>query len=470
MADPIPYRLRRRAHPQLARALAGLFGSVVLGGCATTAPLPELPSALPAQWQHATPGDAASAPLAHWWRAFGDARLDALVERALRDNLALGETAARLTAARALRRQAEASYRPTLAFGTTSTPAPDGNTSYFQAGFDASWEFGLFGRAEANTRIAAGEIGLAESDLALARVSVAAEVVRAWIEWRSALAQLDMLERARAVEQRRVTLTAVRERNALASALDLAQAQARLAVADAALTEPRAAIAAQRQQVAVLLGTTEAGSIPVPDATETATDLDIDSVPADLLRTRPQIRHTEQAVLKAAGELGIARADLYPRLGLGGALTFSTALDGPDSGGTHSAVSFGPGISIPLFDWGARRAVANAREAALAASVLAYRQAVLEGAAEVETALATLEQRRQRSEAARRGEDALRRARDASARLRELDLADGLDEAAADAALAQAEIERLQATQAHALAYVALCKALGGAPLPAETP
>ncbi|WP_187300607.1 TolC family protein, partial [Mizugakiibacter sediminis] len=187
------------------------------------------------------------------------------------------------------------------------------------------------------------------------------------------------------------------------------------------------------------------------------------ATPADLLRTRPEIQHAEQAVLQAAGALGVARADLYPRLSLAGALTLAVRLG---SGATRTLASAGPVLDLPLFDWGARRARADAGSAALAAAEDAYRQAVLAGVAEVESALATLQSAHAQAERVDAALAAQRRADEAAATLQRLGLADALARGEAATALLDAQASALDAHAREAVAFIALYKALGGAPPP----
>lgn len=439
-----------------------------LGGCAV-APLPALDQATPAAWQHGAGARGTPAPdLRGWWKVFKDPQLDRLVERALADNLSIRQAALRIRAARALAGSANAGFLPQLSAHTFSEPAPDSSASYFQMGFDAKWELGLFGRSQSQARVTAGDLGMAESDAQAARVSVVAEVVRCYIESRGAARRLAMLEQAAANASEKTRLTTTRARLRLASTRELAQAQAEQANADAALAEPRLAIDNARQRMAVLLASDAAALDPVAgDPLAMAGDETVDAVPADLLRTRPEIRRAENEVLKAAGELGLARADLFPRLGLGGALSYASKVIGHTRlSDADGIVTFGPAIDIPLFDWGARRAVVSARDAALSASLLAYRQAVLEGVAEAETALATLARQRERVVALQRARESLARSDAASETLQRIGLADGLDRVASGTALLQARLEIAQAQQDHDVAFVALYKAMGGAPLP----
>lgn len=434
--------------------------------------VPPLPRGdLPAHWRNAAPSGS-KPDLTGWWKHFHDPALNALVERALHDNLDVQQAAWNLRAARALEQASGAAFRPQLGFNTIEQPNPENTASYFQAGFDATWELGLFGRSGASEHIARARTGEAEAALQSARVSLVAEVVREYLQLRAAQQSEALLDAAARAAKKKLALLRVQARLQLASALDIEQGTAAAAKAEAQCAEPRAAIARHAQALALLLGKGEPdpawlAARPLPKLATHG----VDSVPADLLRTRPEIRYAETQVLKAAGELGIARADLYPRLALGSSLTFAARVTGQTRlGDVNDTFAIGPVIDIPLFDWGRRRAVRDARADQLQAALLAYRQTVLHGAAEVETDLAALHAAGQRLQSMDAAVSASRRSLAANEKLRSLDEADGLQVADAKLALADSELDRERARLAQGLAYVALYKALGGAPLPQEGP
>ncbi|WIG56668.1 MAG: RND efflux system, outer membrane lipoprotein, NodT family [Rhodanobacteraceae bacterium] len=457
--------------PSFLRALAAAAVCAALGACVSVK-VPKLPSGdLPAQWRNASPQLGAKPDLTGWWKHFGDPQLDALVDAALHGNLDVQQAALKLRAARALEDASAATFRPHLGFNTIEQPNPQNTASYFQAGFDATWEFGLFGRADANGHIARADTGEALVALQSARVSLVAEVVREYLGLRAAQREDALLDAAARAAREKAALLRVQERLQLASKLDVEQAAAAAAKAEAQQADPRAAIVQHAQALALLLGKSEpdpAWLTPQPLPQLAAGN--VDSVPADLLRTRPEIRYAETQVLKAAGELGIAKADMYPRLALGSSLTFAALVKGRTRlGDVNNTFAIGPVINIPLFDWGQRRAVRDAREDALQAAVLAYRQAVLQGAAEVETDLAALHASDARVQGANAAATASRNSLSLSKKLQGLGQADGLQLADAQLALTESELDREQARLAHGLAYVALYKALGGAPLPEES-
>jgi outer membrane protein, multidrug efflux system len=113
-------------------------------------------------------------------------------------------------------------------------------------------------------------------------------------------------------------------------------------------------------------------------------------VPADALRQRPDIDALELEVAASLAEIGAAKADLYPSLSLGGLVK----IDGSSLMGTSLPWSFGPAVSIPLFDGGSRRAAVGSAAAAYKVAVAAYKSGVLDAVAEVETALVRIDRTR----------------------------------------------------------------------------
>lgn len=442
----------------------GLVLVLLLEGCVTT-PMPSLQVDLPAHWQQGAVRPPATPVPGPWWHALADPRLDALVQQALAANLDIEEAKARLQAARALGRVSDASLRPDLHLRTSDPIDPDAQASYFVFGFDSTWELGLFGRGQALHRMARSDVDAAGAQVEDTRLTVAAEVARRWVMLRAAQQREVLLRSSSQQRLVQAKLLDERVRLRLSPPQQAVAARSASAQAAAALAVSHADTVAAAQALAVLLGRSEpdpswsqGGTVPVPGEIATA------GVPADLLRRRPDVLHAEAAVLRAAGELGLAKADRWPSVAIGGTIVRSFSEVERVNTNTGAIGSIGPMIDIPLFDWGLRRAKARARDAELRAAVFDYRRTVVAAVGEVETALAALEAQRIRAEqgglALVAGEQAVR-ATDTRARLR---LASMLD--TTDAALQrdQAALDLVAAKLDHALAYVALCKALGGMP------
>lgn len=461
------------ASPYLACQLALLCG---LAGCAAV-DVPPLPDAVPAAWRQApaaTDTAAALAPDLHsWWKALGDPALDALVDRALAQNLTLAQARSRLREARLLAGQGNAQFLPTLSANSRSVQDVSATDTYFQASLDAVWELGLFG-----ARTAAERAGQAGIDTALAngmdaRVSTVAEVARNYTELQAARTQDALLQRITALDARTLELTGLRDRQRLGSPDERNQATARLAQSRAQQSQPRQAAERAAQSLAVLLGQTTPDSawtaLPAAAPQAPFRAFALQQVPADLLRYRPDVRRAEAEVLKTAAALGSATAALYPRVTLGASFLYSYNLTQHRPRSTVDDVpAIGPFIDIPLLDWGRRRAAADAQKAALEASLQHYRQAVLDGVADTESALGALRQARENSARLREAQEALERSAQGRATLVRLRLGSQLEQIAAERAVLQLAIEQATAETSQTLAFIALYKSLGGAPLPAD--
>jgi NodT family efflux transporter outer membrane factor (OMF) lipoprotein len=446
-------------------------GLAMLGGC-SVAPLPELKPNVPETWRNAPPGVAPpSADLQGWWHALGDPALDALVQRALQNNLDVAQAAERVRAARIQNRHAQDPYLPSVHGRTNDVIDPDATASYFVAGFDAVWELPLFGAWQSSKRAAQGQEASTEAALRGAQVTLVAEVSRRWIELRTAQEQARLLGAVRDAQLERLQLVKVRAQLKLVPPVEVAKAEAELAHADAALTEPQQVINASAQQLAVLLGQPEPDpSWLTPGPQPRLGSWQLTTAPADMLRARPEIQSAEADVLRAAGELGLSRADIYPHIGLGASVQWSLNLLSNYRVHTGEAISsFGPIIDVPLFDWGQRVAAAHAKDHELKAAVYAYRQAVLIGVAEAETAMGDLEQTRLREEALQHATQAVDTSVAALRKRAELNLGSNLDVQDGLIENQRAQLELTSAIAARDLAYVSLYKALGGAPMPAPS-
>lgn len=116
------------------------------------------------------------------------------------------------------------------------------------------------------------------------------------------------------------------------------------------------------------------------------------SLPSEWLRSRPDIRAAEAQLHVATAALGVATADLYPRIRLG-------ASYGPQARSVSDlfdeasmASSLVAGITVPIFDGGSLRARRTAAEAAMQSTLAQYEKTVLESFAQVADLLQALEQ------------------------------------------------------------------------------
>lgn len=460
--------------------MLGIGIASLIAGCAAP-PQPELDNSTPARWTQAPAeptNEQASAQtitpeeLQRWWLRLGDPDLNALVDEALARNGSLGEAIDTLQAQRILLGAAETPFQPQFSAGINTLQDIAALDSYFHASIDMSWDLGLFGAKQSHQLASYAQLLDAQAQLHQVRVELIALVVQRYLDIRVAQQQQAVLDKRMALQQRLVALSQVRLQQRLDSSASLHQAQLELAQvqAERITLHERQALAAHA--LAALLGRT------TPEQRWLESDADarlpstqawqLQVLPADMLRTRAAIQLAQAQVMQAAGQLGLSRAALYPRFALGGSLLYAYNMTQNLRTSSDNMPTVGPVIDIPIFDWGRRTAQVDAHEVALEAAVKAYRQSVLDGLAEVEMALASLAAQTKRLESLVVTHDLLDERHQRMQRRRQLGLASEYTLLQEQRASLENTGEQGIAQAAQALAYVAVFKALGGAPLPEQ--
>jgi NodT family efflux transporter outer membrane factor (OMF) lipoprotein len=428
------------------------------------------------------------AELARWWSKFHDPTLSSLIERALAQNLDIEAAAGRIREARALERATSAGASPQLGGDASVTrqrisenaiPVPPGSGggssggfglagsefTTFRLGFDASWELDLFGRNRREREAAAARTEAAIWSQRDTQVSVAAEVARVYFQLRAARERYRNAEAESARAARLERLFAARMAGGLISGEEVRRLQAERSVSAAALPPISAEIATQTHALGVLVGAGPAAFATGLDLRPTAAPESVQippGLPSELLRRRPDIRAAERELAAATADIGVAVADLYPRISLTAAPALvSTALGSLLEWGSR-AFTAGAALDWPLFDGGRRRASVEVRNARQEQAMTAYRKVVLAALQDVEDALSRIEGERGRL---RQLDGALIAAR-AAEELADTRFRGGLV-TYADVLVAQGrrlslEAQLIDAHGALALHTAALAKALGG--------
>src|SRR5262249_49767720 len=153
---------------------------------------------------------------------FNEAELDRLVAQVADSNLEMREMAARVAAAQALELAAGQEFRPAVRFAVAPAETPDARSAFLQAGAEAGWPLGLFGRATAVRNAAGAESALTQSDAGLLRTKIIADTVRSYIEWRAAGAAAANFEAQTVAQEERAELMRARVRLRLSGPTDLA--------------------------------------------------------------------------------------------------------------------------------------------------------------------------------------------------------------------------------------------------------
>lgn len=398
MNQLLPERARRPAAAWAALALtAMLAGCADMAGIGAHATLRDAASlGLPAPAAESFSSGEVAAVDVQWWQAFGDAQLDALVGQALQGSPTLQVARARLVRAQAAADLAGAAGRPQLNgqldltrqkfSGNAIYPAPLGG-SVQELGtlqLNASWGLDFFGRHRAALDAALGAARAAAADADAARVLLASNVARSYVQWARLSDQLAVAQRT--LGQREETLRLVRDR--VSAGLDT---RLELRQAEGGLPQARQQIEALQEQIALTQhaldavvgqpGATRALATPVLGRIQSMA-LE-PRIPADLLGRRADIAAARWRVEAATHDVAMARTEFYPNIDLVAFAGFSSL--GFDrlvrSGSQQWGV--GPAVRLPIFDGGRLRANLRGKAADLDAAIDSYNGAVIDALRDV---------------------------------------------------------------------------------------
>jgi outer membrane protein, multidrug efflux system len=382
-------------------ALATL--AAALAGCAVGPNYEKPATPVAAQFTGATQAGYSSADAqGKFWTQFGDPTLDRLIDESLVANHDLRIALAHLVEARADRHHSQFDLAPTVTasggytkerFPAVSSPTGATFTQqFYDAGFDALWELDFFGGIRRNIEAQSAQVEGAEAGLHDAQVSVSAEVARTYFELRGEQARFAVAWRN--VENQRATLqlTQARLEAGRSTELDTARAQAQLSATLSTIGPLEAAIARSIHRLGVLTGQQPDALrelLAPPGELPNLPQLTAVGDPAGLLRRRPDIRIAERQLASSTALVGVAIADLFPKVTFTG--TFSYAATTPGQLGTSGSrgYSIAPGITWAAFDLGRVRAEVAGSRARADAALAAYEQSVLRALEETENALVT---------------------------------------------------------------------------------
>jgi outer membrane protein, multidrug efflux system len=407
--------VRRALTPTVAALLIAL-----LAGCATVGPdyAPPRTTVAPV-WNTPLQGgltvEAHPPGVAAWWTTLNDPELSRLVERAAAGNRDLKKAAARIREARARRGLSKAALYPTLdASGsvTRSRGSADTGTAttsdLYSAGLDASWEIDLFGGVRRSVEAADADLQAAGEDLRDTLVSLLAEVGLNYADLRTAQARLGVTETSLKSLEETHRLAQWRAQAGLGDELAVEQARYNLESARSQIPSLRTSIAEAQNRLAVLLGEAPGAvdaELSKPEPLPTLPPEVAIGVPADLLRQRPDVRKAERQLAAQTARIGVAAAELYPKLTLTGAIGLQALTFGGLFSSGNATSSGSSGLTWRVFDAGAIRRNIEIQSALQEQTLIAYESAVLGAQEEAENAIMAYaqEQRRRQSlaEAAR---------------------------------------------------------------------
>jgi NodT family efflux transporter outer membrane factor (OMF) lipoprotein len=340
-----------------------------------------------------------------------------------------------------------------------------GGHDLYAAGLDATWELDIFGGVRRDIEAAEADIQFAIEDRNDVLVTLTSEVALSYLDLRGFQRQLTIAKENLAAQQYTADLTRRRKAGGFVSGLDVANAEAQVAVT---LSQMPSLEASKRQAIyslSVLLGRDPSALVEELDSEQPIPTVPPEvpvGLPSDLLRRRPDIRRAEAQLHAATARIGVATADLFPRFTLSGALSVQGNKVKSLANWNNAFWSFGPSASWPIFSAGRIRSNIAVQESLTDQAMLTYQRTVLTALQDVENALVAYAQEQQHREALRSAVAANRRAVDLSRLLYSQGQIDFLNVLNAQRSLYASEDALVQSERTIATDLVALYKGLGG--------
>ena len=381
-----------------------------LGGCTVGPDYVRPEAGVNSSWLESAPAlQDEPAEIREWWTAFDDPVLTRLVHEAYEQNLSLRAAGLRVIQARAARgiavgeffpqeQEIQADYSENENTKNDANGVPFPLPSYQNAGlsFDAAWELDFWGKFRRNIHAADAALLASIADYDDVLVTLVGEVGLTYVEIRTFERRIELAKVNVALQRQSLELTESRYRNGKVSQLDVSEARATLANTQASVPSLESSLREAKLSLSVLLGRTPgeleqalAGGSGIPTVPAQVAI----GVPADLLRRRPDVRSAERAAAFQSEQVGIATADLFPSISVGGSFGYkaSDANNGSISNNLFDSGSrvwsIGPTLSWPILNYGRVRNNIRVQDAAFQEAAVNYQNTVLQAAAEVESSL-----------------------------------------------------------------------------------
>ena len=467
----------------LALSLAALTGCTTVGS-AFIEPTPPQSAA----WRHADAAKFDSARLpAEWWTVFNDPALNALEQRAVRDNPGVKASAQRLLQAQAQLGVFRAAQAPTFSLGASvANSRSSAETSQALAlggrsikgnnlalGASLSYELDLWGRVRRVVEAADAQALAAQDDRDGVILLLSAQVAANYWQLRGLDAEMAILNSALGTRRESEQLVEARFNGGLSNELDLSRARVERANAEADLHDVQRQRNLLEHSLAILAGVSPSApliaalghaDLPQPPAIPVG-------LPASLLSQRPDLAASVAQLRAANAQVGVAEGAFYPSLSLTGNFGYASESLRDLASGSARQFSVGPlALSLPLFDGGRNQANLAVSKARYEEAVANHEGRLLTALREVEDALSDVRGRQLQGEAQSQSQTAAARAYVVAQARYERGVSNYLDVTDAQRSSLGADRATVQIRTQRLLATVAVARALGagwtqGAPL-----
>lgn len=344
-------------------------------------------------------------PEKDWYALFGDKQLNRLIEIGLQNSTDIEIAAARLKQARALLKINQAAFLPQINGSggynyqkNSKNIGPTADSRYYSVGFDASWEFDLWGKGRRQNEAAFAEVVAGEYTLNNVKTVVAAELAANYINLKLALEKLRIAKQNLSLQKDIQATVASKYQSGLTDDISYNQSEYLVDSTEAQIPALQSEIEQYKNALAVVAGVLPS-QLPLDDSKRSEVFISnyqfntqsLYSLPADVIRNRPDVAAAEQNLVAQNALVGAAVADLYPNIGV-------SALWGYAAGGGNSlfnsksqGYSYKPSAVLPILDWNRLQNQVEKQKQVKAEALAQYKKTVLSAVAELKNAMTAVQ-------------------------------------------------------------------------------
>ena len=474
----------------LIRFLVMSLWMFMLGGCALGPDYERPPVAKPDSFrmqQGATLEEVSLADLG-WWELFQDENLQALIRKALVENKDLRIAVSRVREARAQLAATGADQFPRIdgkssiqrtqpsqavvrQFGIPGNIPQIPATNQFRATMDLSFELDFWGKLRRATEAARADLLAQESARRTVVLTLVSDLAKAYFELQELDAELEAAKRTLKTRQEALDLIRLRKLVGQRSTLEIRRSEQEVARAQAVIPDLERQIGQKEHHLSLLMGRNPARIIRGASLRDQPLPPEVPAgLPSALLERRPDIVEAEQRLVAANAKIGVAKAAFFPQISLTGDFGAQSLQFADLFVGSSRVWTFGPTLTVPLFDTGRNLANLEVSQAQQERAVISYEKTIQQAFREVEDALIGYQKIREIRRERERVVDLSREALE----LAQLEYLNGkasyLEVLAAQRDVFTAETALAQTQRNHLLTVVQLYKSLGGGWTPQPVP
>lgn len=445
------------------------IAAFVLTACTTLGPPNEQPAVpVPETWREG-PATNESFANVEWFQVYDDPVLQQLIRESLGNNRDLRIAVERVVEARARYGVSRADLYPQVGASATGGyyDARDTgikeNDQLWSVGVDASWEVDLFGRVRSGNQVALANFLATEEAQRAATMTVVYAVARAYFELRDLDQELDITRRTLEDRKKYVDLVQALFEGGVRSEIDYRQAEGEYYNIEISLKDLERFVVTKENELSFLVGRN-------PGPIERGRPIDQQNlgasvpagIPSTLLERRPDILEAEQVLYAANGEIGVAKALLFPRISLTAGLGGVSDDLGQVFSSTNLVSNLLANVFQPIFEGGRLRRNVEVTESQQRQALSNYQQVVLNAFRETEDSLISYQKTVEQSASYNARVNALRIVLRLTEAAYEGGVTDYLRVLDAQRSLYDAELTAVQNYRDQLVSLATLYRALGG--------